>query len=510
MKKNFIILIIILIGTGLFSRLEPLFDEQRMLKTVSEDGYLMMTIARNMALGLSMSTAEGTIPTNGTQPLTTFLWAGVYWLENGDKVGSIFWITILEFLIATLAAFLLWRFGLSLLKERPNHNYISSLAAATWYASPFISNHTMNGLETGFYGLMAILAVMIVIGRTKPWTFSYSILLGAFLGLVFWTRNDASFLILAICLLHLFMGENKFWQRFWQVNIMGITSILVATPWLIYNKLNFGSIMPISGQAQALTAELGQNLSALPPILVEYFFVFLPIPNSLQKLSPVILLCVAILIGIFFILLRLWPCLRLQERRLFMLTAVYITGFSLFYGLYFGAAHFLSRYFFPLSPFLALLWAGIVVWAWQYIPWQKLKYLAAILFIAIILGLFMRNHLHRNSHQHFQVKEWVEQNIPAETWIAAVQTGTLGYFHDRTINLDGKVNPEALEARKQRQVFQYILDRKIEYLVDWVGLAEWVEKPHGKESVVLKNYFELLVKDSKQNLAVLRRKNSEL
>ena len=506
MNKSFVILIILFIGIGLFSRLEPLFDEQRMLNTVSEDGYLMMTIARNIALGSGMSTAEGTIPTNGTQPLTTFLWAGVYWLENGDKINSIFWITILESLIATLAAFLLWRLGISLLRERPNHNYIASLAAATWYISPFISNHTMNGLETGFYGLMAILAVMFVVGRTKAWTFTYSILLGIFLGLVFWTRNDASFLILAICLIHLFMGENKFWQRFWQINVMGITSVLIALPWLIYNKLNFDSIMPISGQAQALTAELGQNLYALPPVLVEYFFVFLPIPNSIQKLTPVILLCTGILIGIFFLLSRLWSYLNLQERRIFGLIAIYMTGFSLFYGLYFGAAHFLSRYFFPLSPFLAILWAAIVVWAWQRIPWQQLRYGMAVLFIAIIVGLFARNHLLKNKHQHFQIVEWVAQNVASETWVAAVQTGTLGYFHDRTINLDGKVNPEALEARKHRQVFQYVLDKKIEYLIDWVGIAEWVEKPHAKESVQLEQYFELLVKDSNQNLAVLRKK----
>ncbi|MCK5877618.1 MAG: glycosyltransferase family 39 protein, partial [Candidatus Marithrix sp.] len=310
MKKSFIVLIIIFIGIGLLSRLEPLLDEQRMLNTVSEDGYLMMTIARNMALGSNMSTAEGTIPTNGTQPLTTFLWAGVYWLEAGDKIDSIFWITILECLIATLAAFLLWRFGLYLLRERPNHNYIASLAAATWYVSPFISNHTMNGLETGFYGLLVILTMMFVVGRTKPWDLKYAYFLGIFLGLVFWTRNDASWLILAICLVHLFTGENKFWQRFWQVNVMGITSVLVAIPWLIYNKINFGSIMPISGQAQALTAELGQNLSALPPVLVEYFFVFLPIPNSLQKLFPVILFCIGLLVVISLVLVKLWAYLR--------------------------------------------------------------------------------------------------------------------------------------------------------------------------------------------------------
>jgi hypothetical protein len=69
-SRSFAVLIILLIFIGVVTRLEPLQDEQRMLKSISEDGYLMMTIARNMAIGEGMSTADGTIPTNGTQPLT--------------------------------------------------------------------------------------------------------------------------------------------------------------------------------------------------------------------------------------------------------------------------------------------------------------------------------------------------------------------------------------------------------------------------------------------------------
>ncbi|MEN8217852.1 MAG: hypothetical protein ABFS56_16080 [Pseudomonadota bacterium] len=110
-SRRFAALIILLIIIGIITRLEPLHDEQRLLKSISEDGYLMMTIARNMALGLGMSTADGTIPTNGTQPLTTFLWAGAYWLEGGDKVQTLIWIILMQFMFASLTAFLLWQFN---------------------------------------------------------------------------------------------------------------------------------------------------------------------------------------------------------------------------------------------------------------------------------------------------------------------------------------------------------------------------------------------------------------
>jgi hypothetical protein len=46
----------------------------------------MLTIARNIAEGHGMSTANGTIPTNGTQPLVTFILAGIFYLAGGDKI----------------------------------------------------------------------------------------------------------------------------------------------------------------------------------------------------------------------------------------------------------------------------------------------------------------------------------------------------------------------------------------------------------------------------------------
>jgi hypothetical protein len=508
-SRSFAVLIILLIFIGVVTRLEPLQNEQRMLKSISEDGYLMMTIARNMAIGSGMSIADGTIPTNGTQPLTTFLWASAYWLEGGDKVKSIVWIILMQFLFATGTAFLLWRLGIQILQHRPNSHQIATLAAATWYASPVAAGHTMNGLETGLYGLAVLWVAIILVGaKAKHWSLRYSVLLGLLLGVTFWIRNDAAFLILAVCLMYLFMGgswqRREIFQRFMQVNVMGITTVLVALPWLIYNHMNFGHIMPISGQSQSLTAGFGQNLPALPSVLVEYFLVFLPIPNNLQNQLPIVLVCLVFLVGIVVMLSRLWSQLqKTEERRLFVLVSLYLVGFIGFYGLYFGASHFIGRYFFPLSPFLALLWAAVVVWAWQRVPWQPVRYGFAVLFIMVIIGLSVRSYLKGNQHGHFQVVEWVQQHVAKDVWVGAIQTGTLGYFHDRTINLDGKVNPEALEARKKNKngVIPYVIEGQIDYLADWVGIAGWMDK-----HPLLRQHFEVIVKDSRRNFAVLKRR----
>jgi hypothetical protein len=103
-------------------------------------------------------------------------------------------------------------------------------------------------------------------------------------------------------------------------------------------------------------------------------------------------------------------------------------------------------------------------------------------------------------HLHFQVVAWVAEHVPEDAWVGAVQTGTVGYFHDRTINLDGKVNPEALAAVRAHRIPQYVLSKPIRYLADWEGLASWAELDG------LKGRFDLVVHDRERNLAVLVRR----
>jgi len=121
---------------------------------------------------------------------------------------------------------------------------------------------------------------------------------------------------------------------------------------------------------------------------------------------------------------------------------------------------------------------------------------------ALAIGLDARLYRNGTSHMHFQVVEWVEEHVPNDAWVAAPQTGTLGFFHDRTINLDGKVNPAALAARRaDGEATRYFLEqRQIQYLADWEGIAIWAKEPR------IAAQFDLIVDDPARNLAVLRRR----
>ena len=513
--RFFAALIALLIFIGITVRLSPLLDEQSMVYSISEDGYLMMTIARNMALGYGMSTSDGTILTNGTQPLATALWAIGYWIMDGDKIKGIMWIILMQFIISSLAAVFLWQGSKKILQQLPTAGTIAALAAATWYASPIITRHTMNGLETGLYALCLIGVAMIFSLTVHCWSMRRCVGLGVLLGITFWARNDAAFFIFAVCMTHLLLGPfdfNQLKQRFLQVLVMGTTSVIVASPWLINNLLNFGSLMPISGQSQSLNLEFAHNFPALPPVLVEYLLAFLPIP---YRAPWVTVMCILVLLVVFGLITHLWSRFNMIQRRLVMLVSIYSFCLVGFYGFYFGAGHFVSRYLFPITPFLVLLWASSIVFVWQHRYLTKLRPIMPVLvllFIGIIVGLHIRTYqsgyllTYTSSHRFIQFVDWVKDNLHPGVWVGGTQTGTLGYFHDRTINLDGKVNPEALKARQEQQMSQYVLKKdNMQYLIDCasVKMKIWLKKP------LIQENFDLIVFDEQKwyhGLVVLRRK----
>ena len=500
---------------GLVSRLSPLTEPHgRLLRQfMTEDGYLMQTVAHNLAIGLGMSVSDGTIQTNGVQPLATFIFALCYVVAGGDKVGGIASVTVISAIIGVAAAACLYVFVKKVLKGFADARPLALLVAGFWFGSPLIVNHSMNGLETGLYLLVSIATMTIALNLVEAnpgrLTTPQMLGLGVMLGLCFLSRNDAAFLIAAILLarfIALWPASAQQWRdRIVEAVVPGLISVAIALPWLIYNYRLFGSVMPISGISEALDAKPFANMILAPAKLLEFVMVALPIPDSLETRLPVVLVSiVGVAIAVAIAARMLW---RRSRSTAFVFAAYGIFGVLLvaFYGGYFGAPYFMSRYLAPLSPFLALAGVMTLYWVAGLIgeDWRR-PLLAAGAGLAAILVLGLNAVLYKRglNHEHFQVVNWVQRNVPPETWVGAPQTGTLGFFHDRTINLDGKVNPDALRAKiKEGDVIAYILRSDIMYIADWVGMAKWalIEKDGFDRK------FQLLVDDKAANLAVLKR-----
>ncbi len=515
-RRAFVLLVAALLATAIVVRgLPQLLGPERYLQHfASEDGYLMLTIARNLAAGLGMSTAAGTMPTNGTQPATTFVWAAGFVATGGDRAAGVWIALMLQFAAAIASTWLLYTLVRRLLGGAAHGNAVAWLAAAAWGASQRTCQHVMNCLETGFYTLALLLFARAFFAGgdpLRPWPARRAVGLGLLLGLVFWVRIDAVFLIGAVCLVRwLFVAELRFAPNAAGLRaalLTGGCAVAVASPWLIHNKVVFGRFTPVSGISQSHHAALGSNLDHVARVLTEYALVVVPFPQSVLERGWFVAATAVVAA------LAVLACVVVFRRgSAAVRTALLVFGgfgacLAGYYGLFFGAGHFVSRYLFPTSLVLAPVTVGVLVALWTRLPART----RVPAFAAFALGLLAlvgatqwRAFQQMARHQHWQVVEFVRDHpVPETTWVMAVQTGTLGFFHDRTINLDGKVNPAALRALLQSDeaFHEYIAGNEAEYLIDWYGMADFV-RDHPQQYA---GRMEVLVRDPERNLGVLRR-----
>ena len=484
---------------------------------ITEDGYLMLTVARNMAIGLGMSVSDGTIETNGVQPMAAFLFALPYLATGGDKVTSLIWLHLIYTGLALGGLFAIRAFAARLFAPKDASPLWPWAAAIFWFLGPLLLRHSMNGLETGLYTLVLVLTVLAfarVLDQGADVARAPTLGLGLMCGFAVLARNDAVFLVAAIFLVWaavtLFVHRAGWVMLFTRLIPPGLLSLAVTAPWLLNNQLRFGSIVPVSGAAQSTGVAFGQNVPLLPAKLFETTFPMLPIPGELER-DPLVMAVTAAAVGVVLIglMLRLWRHGTTPARA--MALAVLLHGIALvvYYGFFFGAQHFLSRYLAPLAPLLIVASLVTALDLGRLMIQRRPAVLAAtysgvglLLCVALLLRALIPG-VTREGHE--QVVAWVDGNVPKGVWVGAVQTGTLGYWHNRTINLDGKVNPEALAARQtEGDVLRYVTESRIEYIVDWAGVGDWVHFPAARNGFA--QSFALILRDDAANLSVMKRR----
>ena len=508
---------VLLLLAGLAPRLLSLTTPARVAASISEDGYLMLTVARNLADGRGLSTAAGTIPTNGVQPLVTFAWAGVHAVTTSDE-AALRVVVVLELLTALAGAWLVGALARHWFASHPDSTAVGWWAGAAWFASPVALRHTTNGLETGFYAVTIASVVLLDARWRARRSFAVSLLIGMLLGVAVLVRNDAALLVAAWCLVRLFAPGHAgpgvadaepetFARRLAHANVAGLASVAVASPWLAFNLTRVGSIVPISGRSQSLDTMFGENLSKVPRVLAEYALGGLPLPDTAQRGAWPGVIAVVLVATLAMAWARR-ERLGVRIDRSLVVLALFVAGLATYYGCFFAAGHFLSRYLFPLALVMLPLVAAALVRMAQAASPLALAGVAGWLAAACMADARFAERANRHPHMH--VVEWVRANVPAGDWVAAPQSGTVGYFHDRTVNLDGKVNPEALRARDEGRLFRYVADdTEARVIVDWFGLARWMDDPASvkdeRDSGVLAARFRYRVRDAGANLVVLER-----
>ena len=138
---------------------------------------------------------------------------------------------------------------------------------------------------------------------------------------------------------------------------------------------------------------------------------------------------------------------------------------------------FYYRYYFPIY-FLMTICCGEVFFL-IYTNLKKTNKNFGTIFKGILVTFYLLSTFlqikgfivlsqHSVNKQFHNLVSVIENLTPANAVIGCFQSGVIGYYADRkVINLDGKVNEEALETMKRGQLGKYIKKKGITYVADW-------------------------------------------
>jgi hypothetical protein len=451
---------------------------------LTEDGYYTLTVARNIARGVGFS-VDGKTLTNGFQPLWGIV-SSLFFLVTGESNElSIRFVLLASAMLAILSAFLWSSLAAGLLGVEGSLYRVCFIVI---YLTSFqlLAQH-FNGLETGLVlVLQAVLGLYWCSSSDPP--LRRAVILGLMIGVLVVARIDTGIFAVLLALEMLWRGRRDPRLAFVQVLVMTAMATLIAAPWFIYNVLLTGHVMPVSGLALGIGPDgpFARVANAVGAIARDGF------PNIMGELNRRVDLAIMVVaFGLAVYLLRRQGSrpsrsppdgesaveFRRRCRTYMAMIAIYLAIQIVFYTIFNIAAFFYNRYFILLAVLAVTVFAYLL----YRLAASRGGWLAAVVGVALA-GTGLSNVLgcHGVDFGH-QINRWqTERNGPCLEQVAlaeqvrkpgeivgAIQTGTLGFFVEGTINLDGRVNYAAYQARRAGKLVDYILAQRIGLLVDY-------------------------------------------
>ena len=416
-----------------------------------------------MGRGLS---ADGIHLTNGFQPLFTMMASIPYLVTGGNRVAGLRGVLALSALCYGTTGFLVGQICRSMFAPGTRaYRLAAPFGAVCYLAASFVIVTSFNGLETGAL-LLAYALIWWYWATHDLQSLTQQTILGALLGAAVLARIDSVFLVGAVT-------AYLAWRR--QVRaaaVAGATAILVSAPWWIYNIALTGSLMPTSARSEhawALSAfrvkVMVQAVSndVMPWPYLNRFDIFWA--TSLR------FACVALMIAV---------CLRLTRTSAAVpgsVTSGRVSSFGrlivsaagllmVWYILYSFATYFYARYLAPLTM------VAVVGGTWLLFRAIGSRSAAVPVGIAAVLSVvgiavFCALDIVKfpGNVMLTQQVSLVESRVPPGSAVAAGQSGTLSYFRDGVVNLDGKSNINALAHAGH--IPQYLDSLKVQWICDW-------------------------------------------
>ncbi len=434
-----------------------------------DDGYYLFSIARNLAQGRPPS-IDGVHLTNGFQPLILALYVPIFWLCGTDGWLAVRWTFILSGAIATLTV---WAVALALraMEHKPQQHGLTApiIAAAIWAGSYQILGHITNGLETGLFSLFLLLSIICYANIQSDEKSGVKVplrnwfLFGVVLGFTVLARVDAAILVAIV--VAMLAWKRKMIPAF----AVGGIALLISAPWWVYNWVWFGNLMPSSGQAE--------NSWPLPP--------YENIAMSIKAISEIASLLfylpgawgwtirgtwtASLIAALGFAFFRTPLRERLRGFRMMTLLPFFLFSLVLvvYYTFFFRAPHYLSRYFQPGRILWTIVAAAGAASFLQIKPRLARPVMLLIATMGILFSAYQYAAVYYPSFYAYEFYDsglWANRH-PNEK-IGMLQSGIASFMAPNIINLDGKVNTDALRAHQEGRLAEYLRDEHFTYIVD--------------------------------------------
>jgi hypothetical protein len=433
-------------------------------KPVGEDGYYMLTVAWNFATKGAFE-YNGDIHTTGIQPLAVVLYAALAKVTLAFGGGK-------EIFVRVVVAFgglmdVAWAFAVgktceqvrertARVADQPKAMDFAVMAALAYPAFRWFTY----GLETGLY-LLVFTCILYCLVRGEKVFRTKVPQLGLLAGLACLTRIDfAVVLIIAFTV----TAARKQLQLTQLVRATTI-AFLMLLPWLAYCYVTSGVPWPSSAGAQSelisLSSISGRFLAALTALLEQ---VIPWVSASTRPETACAALISALIAALYLSVTRSWNSLWAPLSRwpisnfaiaLLVLAATYLAMI--------WATHFYSRYFILLSVITYVCVSAVLRTT------RHAATLGTLCFILFVGQSFLAFHSGRIGNEHAIAAGAIDRKFPKDTPIGMFQSGVTGFYNPNVVNLDGKLDHEALYKLRSHRIMEYIAEKGIVAVCDWPG-----------------------------------------
>jgi len=449
-------------------------------KFLADDAYYYYALAKNIVNGHGIVFNYG-IPTNGFHPLYVLILVPIFKLlyPYGVNLPIYASLVILTLFSVGTSIFLYLIVSKFLNKEA------GLLAAFIWLFNPYILFVSLMGLETPIQIFFISLLTYFIVTKGSETHFSTheSVIIGLLIGIIFLSRMDGVFIGIGVigtfAIRKLFKnGEFRIsnLKRLLQPDLVIMISVafLMVLPWIAWNLIELNRITPVSGEALRM---IRLSSSSYPNLVIGSIyktgtfvanFFFIPFTNIIQGFLVVFL---ALIAPSIVLILKKDDLIHklISSLDFLVISSVFYYVFYWFYEL--GFREWYSLY---TSFLVTIVFSTMIVKVIQRTE-LKNKQIAYIILTCILVFAFIFSGIVKYKQGNYpqeklkwEVANYLESNIPPNKTIGSFNTGIYQYYtkkHD-VINLDGVMNPEAYQAKKNGSIELYILEKNITYIVD--------------------------------------------